>query len=136
MREEKFKIIQFSRELIIALENHLDNFPRKDIELKNRIKNVSYDILENLYIVNTITNGEERLSVLYHIIAKLKLLDCLLNLCYDKQIINSKRYIKFGEKMDDILKYINGWIKIINQKRAQLNGLRLPIRVSTTTFGT
>ena len=115
MKEEKFRVIQFSRELIITLENHLDNFPRKDMELKSRIKNVSYDILENLYIANTITDDEEKVSMLYHTIAKLKLLDCLLNLCYDKQIINSKRYIKFGEKMDDILKYISGWIKIINK---------------------
>ena len=49
------------------------------------------------------------------IIAKVKVLDFLLNLCYDKQIINSKRYVKFGEKMDDILKYSIGWQKSINE---------------------
>lgn len=116
MKEEKFRVIQFSRELINAIENHLDNFPKKDIELKNRIKNISYDILENLYIANTIEKTEKKISILYHTIAKLKLLDCLLNLCYDKKIINSKRYVKFGEKMDDILKYISGWIKNLNNR--------------------
>ena len=49
------------------------------------------------------------------IIAKVKVLDFLLNLCYDKQIINSKRYVKFGEKMDDILKYSIGWQKSISE---------------------
>lgn len=111
MKEEKFKVIQFSRELIYALENYLDNFPRKDLELKNRIKNTSYDILEKLYIANTTPDVKERVSILYKIIAKIKLLDFLLNLCYDKHIINSKRYTKFGDKMDDLIKYINGWIK-------------------------
>ena len=35
MREEKFKIINFIRELIINIDKNLDNFPKKDIELKN-----------------------------------------------------------------------------------------------------
>ena len=32
MREEKFKIINFIRELIINIDKNLDNFPKKDIE--------------------------------------------------------------------------------------------------------
>ena len=84
MKEEKFRVIQFSRELINAIENHLDNFPKKDIELKNRIKNISYDILENLYIANTVDKTDKKISILYHTIAKLKLLDCLLNLCFSR----------------------------------------------------
>ena len=42
MKEEKFKIIQYIRELIINIDNNLDNFPKKDIELKNRIRSTSY----------------------------------------------------------------------------------------------
>ena len=38
MRTEKFKIIQFVRELILLIDKELDNFPKKDIEIKNRIK--------------------------------------------------------------------------------------------------
>ena len=37
MKQEKFKIIQFSKELIVDIDNYLDNFPRKDLELKNKI---------------------------------------------------------------------------------------------------
>jgi len=48
-------------------------------------------------------------------IAKIKVLDFLLNLCYDKMIINNRKYIKFGERIDDIIKYATGWIKSINQ---------------------
>ena len=55
MKEEKFKIIQFIRELIVTIDNELDNFPKKDIELKNRIRNSSYDILELAYQANVIT---------------------------------------------------------------------------------
>lgn len=113
MKEEKFKIIQFIRELIIHIDNNLDNFPKKDIELKNRIRNTSYDLLELSYKANVSSNVEYKKGLLEEIIAKVKIIDFLLNLCYDKKIINSKRYIKFGDKLDDILKYTLGWIKTL-----------------------
>lgn len=113
MKQEKFKIIQFIREFIIYIDNNLDNFPKKDIELKNRIRNTSYDLLELVYKANVTSDNQYKKSLLEEIISKIKVIDFLLNLCYDKQIINSKRYIKFGEKMDDILKYTLGWIKTI-----------------------
>ncbi len=111
MKQEKFKIINFIRELIIHIDNNLDNFPKKDIELKNRIRNASYDLLEVVYIANITSNEEYKRKLLEEIIAKVKIIDFLLNLCYDKKIINNKRYTKFGEKLDDILKYTLGWMK-------------------------
>lgn len=117
MKQEKFKVINFIRELILYIDSNLDNFPKKDIELKNRIRNNSYDLLELAYKANVKTNQEEKRNLLEEIIAKVKIIDFLLNLCYEKQIINSKKYVKFGEKMDDILKYTSGWIKSINEKQ-------------------
>lgn len=40
-------------------------------------------------------------------------------MCYDKQIINSKRYFKFGEKLDDIVKYANGWKKALESNNSK-----------------
>lgn len=111
MKEEKFKVIQLIRELILHIDKNLDNFPKKDIEIKNRIRNISFDILESLYEANTITDIERKKYRLEIIIAKIKTLDFLINLCYDKQIINNKRYLKFGEKMDDVIRYTSGWLK-------------------------
>lgn len=111
MKEEKFKIIQYIRELIINIDNNLDNFPKKDIELKNRIRSTSYDLLEIAYEANTIKEKEEKIKLLYKLVAKLKIIDFLINICYDKQIINDKRYLKFGERIDDISKFTTGWIK-------------------------
>lgn len=111
MKKEKFKIIQYIRELIINIDNNLDNFPKKDMELKNRVRCSSYDLLELAYEANVIKEKEEKTKLLYKMIAKLKIIDFLINLCYDKQIINSKKYFKFGEKIDDISKYIAGWGK-------------------------
>ena len=113
MKEEKFKVVQYIRELILNIDNQLENFPKKDIELKNRIRNLSYELLENAYKANTISDNDIKRQNIELMIAKIKVLDFLINICYDKQIINSKKYIKFGNKMDDILKYSFGWLKSI-----------------------
>ena len=111
MKEEKFKVINFIRKLILNLDNLLDNFPKKDIELKNRIRQNSYDLLELVYEANTSSNIEHKKRLLENSIAKIKIIDFLVNICYDKQIINSKKYIKFGNSIEDITKYLTGWIK-------------------------
>ena len=115
MKEEKFKVIQFIRNLIVNIDSHLENFPKKDIELKNRIRNNSYDILEIAYKANYMQDEIKKKELIGDVIAKVKTVDFLLNLCYDKRIINSKRYVKFGQSLDDILKYSAGWVKSIKQ---------------------
>lgn len=113
MKIEKFKIIQFIRELIIMIDKNMDNFPKKDIELKNRIRMNSYDILELSYIGNNATDIEYKKEVIQKIIAKVKIIDFLINLSYDKQIITAKKYYKIANKIDDIVKYTTGWLKNI-----------------------
>ena len=115
MKEEKFQVINFIRKLILEIDKELTNFPKKDIELKNRIRNNSYDLLELSYEANTTSDMENKKRILENIIAKIKILDFLLNLCYDKMIINYKKYIKLGEKIDNIIKYTIGWINSIDK---------------------
>lgn len=115
MQKEKFKVINFIRELLVNIDKNLDNFPKKDIEIKNRIRNNSFDLLELVYEANTTENDERRIELIDKAIAKIKIIDFLINLSYDKQIINNKRYLKFGEAMDEIIKYLVGWRKSVNK---------------------
>lgn len=109
MKEEKFKTINLIKKLIINIDSSLENFPKKDIEIKNKIKTISFDLLEFAYQANVTNRIEEKEKLLEATIAKVKTLDFLINLCYDKQIINGKKYLKFGENIDEIIKYILGW---------------------------
>ena len=113
MKQERFKVINFVRELIILIDSKLDNFPKKDIELKNRIKTNSYDILEKCYEANNTTDKVKKLELLNIVLAKIKIVDFLINLSYDKEIINQKVYYRFRTKIDDISKYTCGWMKSI-----------------------
>lgn len=114
MKEEKFKTIQFIREMIIVVDKELDNFPKKDIEIKNRIRTNTYDLLEISYEANTIPDIETKKSFLYNAIAKVKIIDFLLSLSYEKGLISEKKYYKLSLKLDDIVKYTSGWLKTIN----------------------
>ena len=109
MKTEKFKVIQFIRELLVLIDKQMDNFPNKDIELKNRIRTSSFDLLEISYEANSTQDVELKKNLLNRALAKIKVIDFLLNLSLDKEIINQKRYYKFGNKIDDVTKYIIGW---------------------------
>ena len=116
MKEEKFQVINFIRNLIVEVDNELTNFPKKDIELKNRIRTNSYDLLEIVYEANLISDEVNKKKLFEKSIAKIKVIDFLINMSYDKMLINSKKYIKIGRRLDDIIKYTTGWIKSINVK--------------------
>lgn len=113
MKEEKFKVIQFIRDIIIDIDKEMENFPKKDIELKNRIRSNTYDILEITYEANATTDIDYKKQLLFQVVAKSKVIDFLLNLSYDKKLITEKRYYKFGRRLDDIMKYTSGWLKSI-----------------------
>ena len=78
MKEEKFQVINFIRKLILEIDKELNNFPKKDIELKNRIRTNSYDLLELSYEANTISDISNKKIILEKMIAKIKVLDFLL----------------------------------------------------------
>lgn len=111
MKEEKFKVIQFIRELILVIDKELENYPKKEVEIKNRIRTSTYDILEISYEANVTENIELKKNLLNKIISKIKVIDFLLNLSYDKKLITEKKYYKLGQRLDDIIKYISGWLK-------------------------
>lgn len=56
------------------------------------------EILELSYEANITSNIENKEILLEKIIAKIKVIDFLINLSYDKMIINNKKHIKFVEK--------------------------------------
>ena len=111
MKEEKFRVIQFIRELILAVDKELENYPKKELEIKNRIITCTYDILEIAYEANVTTDIELKKNLLNKIISKIKVIDFLLNLSYDKKLITEKKYYKLGQRLDDVIKYVSGWLK-------------------------
>jgi len=118
MKYEKFKIANMVKDLIVNLDTNLTNFPKKEIELKKEIMQTAYNLLLTIYEGNTTEDIQRRIVIQEKTMASVKYLDFLVNLCYDKQIINGKKYIKFGEKLDQIIRYIVAW-KNANKEQTQ-----------------
>ena len=116
MKVDKFHIINLIKDLILAVENNLTNFPKSEIELKKNIRNSSYDMLLIAYEANVTNDSEIRKQLIDKMIAKIKYVDFLINLCYDKKIINGKKYIRFGEKLDSIIRCVVGWRKMAEDR--------------------
>ena len=116
MKIEKFKIANLVKELALIIDKNLINFPKKEVELKHKIKEANYNLLLIIYEANTTTDLDYRIKLQEKAIAMVKYLDFLINLCYDKQIINGKKYIKFGEKLDIIIRYILAWKNVTVKK--------------------
>lgn len=110
MKEDKFKIVKLIKELIINIDKNLVNFPKKDIEYKKEIRKCSYDLLLLAQEGNITTDMNRRMLLIEKSIAEVKQLDFLINLCCDKQIINAKKYYKFGESLDGIIRYLVAWL--------------------------
>lgn len=121
MRVEKFKIIEFIRQLILIVDTRLENFPKKEIEIKNRIKINSYDILELAYKANSMEDINEKIKLIFDILAKVKVMDFLLNLASDKNLISHKQYIKLATRLDDIARYSIGWINSLKSAKSKNN---------------
>lgn len=110
MREDKFKIVILIKELIVNVDKNLVNFPKKEIELKQEIRRCSYDLLFLAQEGNITSDLSRRVVLIEKSIAEVKQLDFFINMCCDKQIINSKKYYKFGESLDRIIRYLVGWL--------------------------
>lgn len=70
-----------------------------------------YDLLEIAYEANITPEVSRKIKLLEKGIAKVKIIDFLLSYSLDKKLITRKKYLKLGEKMNDIIKYITGWLR-------------------------
>lgn len=92
------------KKTIEYISNICDNFPHKYIELKNRIVNTSFDVLELIYTSNIDFSNKK------YIIPKLKMLDYYLKLSYKKEIISKRKYEVTSSYLLELVKIVMGWI--------------------------
>ena len=111
MKQDKFKVLDYIRLFIKSISVNLDSFPKKEYELKERIKKNAYDILELAYEANTTEFVELKINLINKILAKLKLIDFLLDLAVDMNLLNNKKYIKLANRLSDIEKFSRGWME-------------------------
>ena len=118
---EKFKLIEMIIQLDKRLTTSLMNVPHKELELKRIIKNSIYNLLLNTYEANITINKDKKLDLQEKSIAIIRLLDLLLFEVFEKKIINEKKYLKYGEDLDLIIKYYVGWINSTKKEKGVIS---------------
>lgn len=107
--KENFRIINLVKEMIENFDKYLINFPHKDIELKRNLYETSYHLLKLLYECNSTTNLDLKTTLQDKIIADIKFIDFTICRSFKRQIINEKRYIKFGTSLGYIYASVLKW---------------------------
>ncbi len=95
------------KKTIELIEKTVLNYPHEYKELKSRIINTSYDLLENVYYASLTKN----INSMKNIIVKIKMIDYYLNISVHRKLINLKKYESIGNHLLEVTKMTNIWIK-------------------------
>ncbi len=108
---EKFLIVKNLKKFILDLEVMLVNFPKKEFLTKDMIYKDALEVLELVYIANTLDDLKERKQLQIRILAKISMLDFYLERAYKKKYINEKQCLAKSSELEVIDKMIYKWIK-------------------------
>lgn len=108
---KEFLILTKYKEFITMLDDVMENIPKKDIYYKNKLKEISINIL---YYINK-TNNEEDYNKIdtYKVEIKslIELIDYILERLYIKKYISKNSINKLGYKLIEINKMSSKWIE-------------------------
>ena len=112
--KDKLLIIDKLKRTIIYIDKTLDNFPHRNIELKQNINRALYEMLECTYLAN---NGFEKERNKNQAIIKLQMIDFYLMLSFKKNIISKKKYESIAKHLLEIRKMLFGWLETSEESR-------------------
>ena len=107
---DKFTIAKYIKEFIMILDDYLINYPRKYFELRNRLVNDSYELLELVYTANY-TNIDKRKDIQIKTLMKVNLIDFYIEQSFKKRIISERQSIKLSNRLLSINKMLFKWIQ-------------------------
>jgi hypothetical protein len=108
--DDKLLVITRIKKTIIYLDGVVENFPNKELVLKDSLKSTIFNLLEIAYMANVSTDND-RLECQRNLLVKMKMLDFYIKISFDKKYISYKRYGQIGNHLLEITKLIQGWIK-------------------------
>ena len=101
-----FKILQKYKTFLMNLDNSLKNIPRKDMYFKDRIKNISLDVLKDILLCSYDTSSVKMYRT--SIKANIALLDFMWERLLLKKYISEKNLYKVTTELVEINKMVTG----------------------------
>ncbi len=108
-------IILRLKKTIVYMDKVLQNFPRSEHILKERISNCIYDMLEETYSIYI--DYENKNLKLKEVLTKKKMLDFYLKISFDKNIISHKNMKNISMNLKDITDMYYAWLNSKNETK-------------------
>lgn len=108
------RIILRLKKTIIYTEKVLENFPKKEFVLKNRIIDMFYNILELTHEVYI--DRENKTKIIKKILVKIRMLDFYLQISLEKESISRKNVKNISLNLRDITSMYYAWLNYDNEK--------------------
>lgn len=109
--EDKFKIVSNIKKFILDSEKLFENVPKKDLFNREYFKECEIQVLLLVYTANLTTDKEDKKAVQAEIIARLSIIDFLLERAYVKKYITEKELYDYSKRLAEIIKMIEDWMK-------------------------
>ena len=104
----KFLLANEIKNFILSLDSILINYPKKDIIIKKRIINTSFELLELVYLANNKIDNKENIK--YECLSKISMIDFYFEYSYKKNYISLKNLNTYIFNLTKINKMLHGWI--------------------------
>lgn len=104
----KFLLANEIKNFILSLDSILINYPKKDIIIKKRIINTSFELLELVYLANNKIDNKENIK--YECLSKISMIDFYFEYSYKKNYIFLKNLNTYIFNLTKINKMLHGWI--------------------------
>lgn len=98
--------------LIDKYSNYSLIFPRKYYSLKDRLENILFENLREMYIINSLSDKNLRYVRKEELLGNIKYLNYLFISINKLDILNDKQYKVLYISLEEIYKCLIGWIKI------------------------
>lgn len=108
-------IILRLKKTIVYIDKILENFPRSEYILKERITNSMYDILELSF--DAYIDKENKNKIIKNILTKIKMLDFYLKISFDKNAISHKNIKNISINLRDITNLYYAWFNYKNEEK-------------------
>ena len=109
--EDKFKIVSNVKKFILDSEKLFENVPENDLFNREYFKECEIHVLLLVYTANLTTDKEDKKAVQTEIIARLSIIDFLLERAYVNKYITEKELHDYSKCLAEIIKKIKDWMK-------------------------
>lgn len=105
-----FKILGKYKNFLDELDDCLENVPRKDMYFKDKMRNISYDVLYLIIRCSYENSNDEVLNIYASLKAEIAMLDFFIDRLFSKKYMSEKKAYKLAGFLVEINKMLSSFI--------------------------